>query len=115
MGENWCGPEEMQRAIAAGACDLAMPDLMKIGGVSGWLKAAALAQVHGIPMSSHIFPEFSAHLLPLTPTAHYLERMDLAGPVLAEPLRYVHGCAVPDGVPGVGIRWEEAAVTRYAA
>ena len=115
MGENWCGPEEMQRALDAGACDLAMPDAMKIGGVTGWLKAAALAQTHGIPMSSHIFQEVSAHLLPMTPTAHWLERMDLAGPVLAQPLKFVDGNAVPGDEPGTGIAWNEDAVGRWAA
>ena len=115
MGENWLSPEEMQRALEAGACELAMPDVMKIGGVTGWLKAAALAQTYGIPMSAHIFPEFSAHLLLVTPTAHYLERMDLAGPVLARPLNYEKGSAILDDTPGVGISWDESAVTQYAA
>ena len=84
MGENWFGPEEMTKAIAAGACDLCMPDVMKIGGVTGWLRASALAEQHGLPMSSHIFQEFSAHLLAVSPTCHWLERMDVAAPVIAE-------------------------------
>lgn len=115
MGENWCGPEDMQRALDAGACDLAMPDAMKIGGVTGWMKAAALAQVRGIPMSSHIFQEISVHLLAVTPTAHWLERMDLAGPILARPLAFADGAARCAEEPGTGIAWNEEAVGRYAA
>ena len=115
MGENWCGPEEMAKALAAGACDLVMPDAMKIGGVTGWLRAAALAQQHGTPMSSHIFQEVSVHLLAVTPTAHWLERMDLAGPVLAQPLAFVDGHATPGEAPGTGIAWNEEAVARFAA
>lgn len=115
MGENGCGPEDMQRALDAGACDPAMPDAMKIGGVTGWLRAAALPQTHGIPMSSHIFPEISAHLPPVTPTAHWLDRMDLAGPVLAQPLKFVDGNAVPSDEPGTGLAWNEEAVARWAA
>ena len=115
MGENWCGPDEMAKALAAGACDLAMPDAMKIGGVTGWLRAAALAQAHGVPMSSHIFQEVSVHLLAVTPTCHLLERMDLAGPVLAQPLVFENGTATPPALPGTGIAWNEDAVKRFAA
>ena len=114
MGENWCGTDEMQKALTVGACDLAMPDAMKIGGVTGWLRAAALAQIHGTPMSSHLFPEFSVHLLAVTPTCHYLERMDLAAPILQEPLAFKNGAATPPNVPGVGMAWDENAVQQYA-
>lgn len=113
MGENWLGIDEMTKAIDAKACDLAMPDVMKIGGVTGWLRAAALAQVHGIPMSSHIFQEFSVHLLAVTPTAHWLERMDLAGPILAQPLQFENGKARIGKEPGAGIQWNESAVARF--
>lgn len=113
MGENWLGIDEMAKAIDAKACDLAMPDVMKIGGVTGWLRAAALAQVHGIPMSSHIFQEFSVHLLAVTPTAHWLERMDLAGPILAKPLQFENGKARIGKEPGAGIQWNESAVARF--
>lgn len=114
MGENWCEPTDMQLALDAGACDLAMPDAMKIGGVTGWLKASALAQARGIPMSSHIFQEISVHLLAVTPTAHWLERMDLAGAILQNPLVFVDGQAQCPQEPGVGLSWNEAAVARFA-
>jgi len=113
MGENWCGPDEMAKALQAGACDLAMPDAMKIGGVTGWLRAAALAQTHGVPMSSHIFQEVSVHLLAVTPTRHLLERMDLAAPVLVRPLAFVDGAALAPDEPGIGIAWNEEAVRQY--
>jgi mandelate racemase len=113
MGENWFSVDEMHKAIVAGAVDLVMPDAMKIGGVSGWLRASAIAATYGIPMSSHIFDEISVHLLAVTPTAHWLEKMGLADPILATPLVYRDGAAViPEG-PGVGIAWNEAAVARY--
>ncbi|MDM0018272.1 enolase C-terminal domain-like protein [Variovorax saccharolyticus] len=113
IGENWCGPGEMAKALEAGACDLVMPDAMKIGGVTGWLRAAALAQARGLPMSSHIFQEVSVHLLAVTPTCHLLERMDLAGPVLAEPLAFENGTAIAPPQPGTGIAWNEDAVRRF--
>lgn len=113
-GENWWFPADMAKAIAAGACDYAMPDLMKIGGISGWMRAAGLAEAASIPVSSHTFVEPSAHVLPVTPTAHWLEFLDLAGAVLAERTEIVDGAVSPRG-PGLGIVWDEEAVTRYAA
>ena len=111
-GENWWFPRGMADAIAAGASDYVMPDVMKIGGITGWVRAAALAEAASLPMSSHIFIETSAHLLPVTPTAHWLEFMDLAGVVLAEPLAVVDGKVTARG-PGLGIAWDEKAVERF--
>jgi len=90
-----------------------MPDLMRIGGVTGWLRAAAVAGAAGVEMSTHLYPEFSAHLLRVTDTAHWLEWQDWANPILAEPYRLHEGrLAIPDR-PGAGIEWDEAAVARY--
>lgn len=113
-GENWWGPQDAARSIAAGATDLVMPDLMKIGGITGWQRVAALAEAAGLPVSSHIFPEFSAHALLATPGADRLEYLDIAGPVLAEPLRIANGDVLLDGRPGGGIAWNEAAIARFA-
>lgn len=113
-GENLVDTFDMARAIALRSLDFVMPDVQRIGGVTGWLRAAALAHAHGIEMSSHLFPEFSVHLLGVTPTCHWLEYMDWAAPVLQEPLGVKDGVArIPDR-PGAGIRWDEAAVARYA-
>jgi len=104
----------MAKALDAKACDYVMPDAMKIGGVSGWLRAAALAERHAVPMSSHLYPEISAHLLAVTPTAHWLEYMNWAEAILAEPFDIQDGFAVIPDRPGIGISWNEEAVQRYA-
>ena len=113
LGENWWGPHEMAKSIAAGASDFVMPDAMKIGGVTGWIRAAALAETAGLPLSSHLFPEISAHLLTVSPTCHWLEYVDWANPILKEPLRIQNGHAIVSDAPGIGISWDEAAVERY--
>jgi mandelate racemase len=112
-GENWWGTLDMQHAIAAGASDLLMPDVMKIGGVTGWQRAAALAQVHGLRVSSHLWPEISAQLLCCTPTAHWLEYADWWNPILEHPIRIDKGMALIDDAPGSGVSWNEAAVEQY--
>ena len=112
-GENWWFPRDMANAIAAGASDYAMLDVMKIGGVTGWLRAAAQAEAASLPVSSHIFVEASAHLLPVTPTAHWLEYLDTAGAIFAEPPAVVSGRVAAKG-PGLGMTWDERAVARFA-
>jgi len=113
-GENWWFPRDMANAIAAGASDFAMLDIMKIGGVTGWLRAAGQAEAASLPVSSHIFVEASAHLLAVTPTAHWLEHLDSAAAIMAQPIEIRDGCIAARG-PGLGMDWDERAVARYAA
>jgi mandelate racemase len=111
-GENWWFPRGFAEAIAAGSSDFIMPDLMKVGGVTGWLNVAGQADAASIPMSSHILPEASAHVLAVTPTAHWLEVLDFASAILADPIRIVDGMLTARG-PGLGIAWNETAVAKY--
>jgi mandelate racemase len=113
IGENFSESSAMAVALAAGAADYVMPDLERIGGVTGWLRAAALAATHRIAMSSHLFPEVSAHLLAATPTAHFLEYMDWADRILAQPLEIMDGFAVVPQRPGNGLTWDAKAVEKY--
>jgi len=113
IGENFSEASAMSRALAAEASDFVMPDLERIGGVSGWLRAAALAAVYDIEMSSHLFPEVSAHLLAATPTCHFLEYVDWADEIVQQPLRIVDGCAIVTDQPGNGLAWDAAAVEHY--
>ena len=113
IGENFSEPHSMAEALEMQACDYAMPDLERIGGVTGWRGAAALAAARAVPMSSHLFPEISAHLLAVTPTAHWLEYVDWAGAIVEEPLAIVAGHAVIPARPGNGLAWNKEAVGRY--
>jgi mandelate racemase len=114
-GENWWGVLDMRHAIEAGASDYMMPEVMKIGGVTGWMQAAALGAAHGIRISTHLWPEVSAQLLCTAPTAHWLEYADWWNPIVREPLRVEKGMARVDGVIGSGVEWDEAAVAKFLA
>jgi mandelate racemase len=113
IGENFSLPSDLERALAAQACDYVMPDLERIGGVTGWRRAAGLAAARGMQMSSHLYPEVSAHLLAATPTAHWLEYVDWANAIVEEPLRVVDGAAILGSRPGNGLAWNQEAVRRY--
>jgi mandelate racemase len=103
-GENWWGPEELRHALDARSTDYVMLDVMKIGGVTGWMRAAAMAAARGVRVSNHLWPEISAQLLSVTPTAHWLEYADWWNPILKDPLQIENGFAIP----GPPIEWREA-------
>jgi mandelate racemase len=113
IGENFYGPRDVHTALQRKACDLIMPDFMRIGGVTGWMRAAAIAGAAGVPMSTHLYPEVAAHVMRATETAHWLEWQDWANPILQRPYP-VHGgmLHIPD-VPGVGLDWDEDAVAAH--
>jgi mandelate racemase len=115
IGENFYGPREMHKAIQRNACDLVMPDFMRIGGVTGWMRAAAIAGAAGIPVSTHLYPEVGAHMMRVTETAHWLEWQDWANPVLKNPYRLKDGLLhIPDA-PGLGLEWDEDVVKNHLA
>jgi mandelate racemase len=112
IGENFDGPKDLLRALQAQACDLVMPDVARIGGVTGWMQAAGVAEAHGIPMSSHLMPEVSAQLLAATPTCHWLEYVDWTDAIAQEPVKIVDGHWPASQAPGTGLRWDAKAVER---
>ncbi|MFK7967364.1 MAG: enolase C-terminal domain-like protein [Burkholderiaceae bacterium] len=114
-GENWWGPGDMQLAISAKASNYLMPDVMKIGGVTGWMQAAALAQAGAYKVSNHLWPEISARLLCCTANAHWLEYTDWWNPILKDPLVVENGQALVDDRPGTGVMWDESAIGQYEA
>jgi mandelate racemase len=115
IGENFSGAFEMHEALRCDASDLVMIDAQQIGGVTGWLAAAALAQTYGVEVSSHLFHEVSAHLLAVSPLCGWLEYTNVADPVLAEPLRPVGGAVSAPSRPGIGIAWDDKAIQKWRA
>jgi len=113
IGENFDSAFKMQTSLAHHASDYVMPDVQRIGGVTGWIRAAAMAHAAGIEMSTHLFSEISAHLMTVTPTAHWLEYMDWANAVLQNPLEVKDGHVLIGEAPGSGIAWDEQAVAKY--
>ena len=113
IGENFHGPKDAYDALLKGACDMIMPDLMRIGGVSGWLKTAAISEVFNVEFSTHLYPEVSAHLMCLTPTAEWLEWVDWQNPILKEPYKISNGNIIIPDKPGFGLEWNEEVLSEF--
>ena len=113
IGENFYGPRALYTALEMKACDYVMPDFMRIGGVTGWLRAAAIAGAAGIPVSTHLYPEVAAHVMRVTETAHWLEWQNWADPILERPYEVSDSELHIPNVPGVGLAWDEKAVAAH--
>lgn len=112
IGENFNGPAAMLDAVTMRAADLVMPDVARIGGVTGWQQAAGIAAAAGLQISSHLMPEPSVHLLAASPSAHWIEYVDWADAVLEQPLAITDGEIAPPMRPGFGLLWDEAKLKR---
>jgi len=113
IGENLWGPTQIAASLEVRASDLMMPDLAKVGGVSGWLQASSVCAAHRTPVSNHFYQEISAHLMLVTPGAHLMEYFKMADPILIQPLQIFEGLAqVPDR-PGHGMAWREDKIQTY--
>jgi mandelate racemase len=110
IGENFYGPRDLYKALQQRACDYVMPDFMRIGGVTGWLRAAPIAAAAGIPVSTHLYPEVAAHVMRVTETAHWLEWQNWADPILQSPYEVRDGELHIPNVPGIDLEWNEEAV-----
>lgn len=115
IGENFYGPRDLYKALQMKACDYVMPDFMRIGGVTGWLRAAPIAAAAGIPVSTHLYPEVAAHAMRVTETAHWLEWQNWANPILQSPFEIRDSMLHIADLPGLGIEWDEKAVPAYLA
>ncbi len=113
LGENFHGMDHATLSLELGSGDAIMPDLMRIGGISGWLKTAALAEAYRKPLSSHLYHEVSAHLMRVTPTADYLEWMNWVDPLLEEPYQIRDGFLVIPERPGIGLEFKQNVIDRY--
>jgi mandelate racemase len=115
IGENFYGPRALYTALQMKACDYVMPDFMRIGGVTGWQRAAAIAAAAGIPISTHLYPEVAAHVMRVSETAHWLEWQDWANPILQRPYEVKDGKLHIPNVPGAGLEWDEKVVAAHLA
>jgi len=114
-GESVYGSRGILEMLRAHASDIVMPDLMRVGGPTEFMKAVAFAEAYGTPASNHCFTEMSMQLLAAIPNFIVLEYMPWLEPIYAERLKLdAQGHAIiPEG-PGWGFAFDQAAIKKYA-
>ena len=114
QGETNWNSRGMHHLLVVGAADVLMADLQRCSGITGWLKAAAIAKEFGVPITPHLFHEVSAHLMSAAPHSIWCEHMPWWEPILKEPMPLEDGRLLLTDKPGIGIEWDEEACRRYA-
>ncbi len=112
-GENAYLPDGIKALLDAAAVSTAMPDLQRVGGITGWVRASALAEAAHVSITSHLFPEVSIHLLAAAAQPGPLEWVTWMSPLLEEPLEVRGGVVHAPETPGLGIAFDAAAVRRH--
>ena len=105
----------MLEYLRAGACHILMPDVCRMGGITGWKKAAALAEAFHIPVSNHMYLEFGAHLQASIPNRTYVDSIDWLSPLFQNPLRVEDGWVTLLEEPGIGLHLDRKALERFRA
>ena len=112
-GEHLFGLESFQHTLDARAVNIAIIDLARVGGITPWMKVAALAQAQGIPLAGHVIPEVHVHLLASVPNGYLVEYMPRSEPLFKTRLSLEDGYLVAPQAPGLGVELDEAACDRY--
>jgi L-alanine-DL-glutamate epimerase-like enolase superfamily enzyme len=112
-GESEYGWLGMKRYLDARAADVLMPDLQRMGGITGYLKAVSLCEAYQAPVSSHLFVETSGPVLATAPHGVILEHMDWWEVLFEDRLAVVDGAVVLPDRPGIGLGLNRAALARH--
>ena len=112
-GEHLYGLDPFQKTFEAGAVDIAIIDLARVGGITPWMKVAAMAEAQGIPLAGHVIPEVHVHLLSAVPNGYLVEYMPRSEPIFKTRLKLEDGHLVAPEAPGLGVELDEAACERY--
>jgi L-alanine-DL-glutamate epimerase-like enolase superfamily enzyme len=113
-GEHLYELDAFRRLLDAGAVDVLILDLARVGGVTPWRTIAALAAAHRVPVCGHVVPEIQVHLLASIAHAHLVEYVPRSAGILEAMPRIEGGALVAPTGPGLGVTLDAAAVARYS-
>src|SRR5690349_6011502 len=111
-GECLYGIAPFRHMIEAHSVDIIMIDLNRVGGISNWMKVAALAEAFNLPVVSHLLPELHVHLIAAIPNGLTVEYMPWSFRLFEEVPVPVKGELAVPAKPGLGLRFSQD-IDRY--
>src|SRR6266852_5106415 len=114
-GEYVWGIVPFRHMLEARSVDVPMLDLVRVGGITQWLKVAGMAEAFNLPVVSHLIPEVHVHLIGAIPNGLTVEYMPWLVPLFKEvPVQQAGELAMPT-TPGLGLEFDQATLDRYRA
>ena len=113
VGSNCASTDQFVRLLESGTRAILRPDVLNVGGITPWLKIAALAELNHRPVVPHLLPEVGVHLACGLPGVQAAEFVPWLDPLFVEPLAIENGSLVPPIKPGLGLEPIPEALTRY--
>jgi L-alanine-DL-glutamate epimerase-like enolase superfamily enzyme len=114
-GEYVWGIVPFRHMLEARSVDVPMIDLVRVGGITQWLKVAGMAEAFNLPVVSHLIPEVHVHLIGAVPNGLTVEYMPWLVPLFKEvPVQQGGELAMPTA-PGLGLEFDQATLERYRA
>jgi L-alanine-DL-glutamate epimerase-like enolase superfamily enzyme len=112
-GETSCTQYDFRNLVEKRAADILIVDLQRVGGITGWLKIATLAEIWNLPVASHLFHDFSMHLIAAVSNGLCVEYMPWWDQIYKEPPQVRDGYMEISKAPGLGIELDPEALKRY--
>ncbi len=117
LGENLFSPAAFNEFLRHDAVDIVQPDVLRVGGITPFLKIAHLAESYGTPTAPHLVLELSGTLCCAIGHASMIEDLDGGNltelEALEEPIRTEQGYFTPPPRPGHGVRFDWDALARW--
>ena len=114
VGESLYSLAQFKDYLAVGAASVIQVDVARIGGITPWLKVAALAEAHNVAVCPHFLMELHLPLACAVRAGRWLEYIPQMGAITSGAIRIDGGRAWPSDAPGLGIEWDWDAIGRKA-
>ncbi len=114
-GEYLWGITPFRQMIEARSVDIVMVDIVRAGGVTQWMKITGMAEALNLPIVSHVMPEILLHVVAACPNGLTVEYMPWMLCLYEETPAVENGEMVLPNKPGLGLKFDEAAISSYKA